>query len=54
MVTTVLELAGSLILIVAAGLYVSQWTLPGSLAVVGVSLIVLSLLMTWLSNRRAR
>lgn len=52
MVTTVLELVGSLILIVAGVIFLWPYSVPGALAVAGVALICLSRLMTVLANRR--
>lgn len=48
--TTLLDLLGSISLIVAAALFVGQWTLPGAFGVVGACLIVLS----WSIDRKSR
>lgn len=48
--TTLLDLLGALLLIIAAAVLVATWTTPGALAVGGVGLLVLS----WLVDRRSQ
>ena len=48
--TSILDLLGSILVIVAIALAVAVYTLPGALASAGVLLLVLS----WLIDRRAR
>jgi hypothetical protein len=49
-VTTWLDLLGSLLLVLAVGVLIAEWTIPGALAAAGALLIVLS----WLIDRRQR
>ncbi|QDY64869.1 hypothetical protein FQA45_00270 [Glutamicibacter halophytocola] len=48
--TSILDLLGSLLVIVAIALAVAVYTLPGALAAAGV----LVLLLSWLIDRRTR
>jgi len=48
MITTLLDLAGLLLLVAAAAVLVAAWSLPGALAVAGVGLLAAS----WLVDRR--
>lgn len=50
LLTTVLDLVGALLLIVAIALWVAVWSLPAGIAIAGVGLLVLS----WLVDRRGR
>lgn len=48
-ITTLLDLAGLLLLVAAAAVFVAAWTIPGALAVAGVGFLSTS----WLVDRRA-
>ncbi len=41
-ISTVLDLAGSLLVIAGAAVFVAAWTLPGALALAGVLILLLS------------
>lgn len=50
-VTTWLDLAGSLLLVLALAVLVAPWSIPGSLASAGASLLILSWII---DSRKAR
>lgn len=54
LVTTILELAGLLLLVAAAAVYTSRWSAAGALAVAGAGLIGVSYLLTRKGRRRVR
>ena len=51
MVTTVLELCGAVLLIVALALFLATWNIPAAIAAAGAALIALSALITWRAKR---
>lgn len=46
MLTTILDLVGSLLIILGLALYVATWTIPGAIATAGVGVLALSLIIT--------
>ena len=52
MVTTVIEIAGALLLIAGAAVWVAGFSVPAALAVAGVGLIGLSFLVSVLGGRK--
>jgi len=51
-VTSVLDLVGLLLLVVAASVLVASWSLPGSLATAGVGVLGVSLLIDRRQEKR--
>lgn len=47
-ITSVLDLLGVVLILLAIGLFVAQWTVPGALGVSGAGVLALS----WLIDRR--
>jgi uncharacterized membrane protein YqgA involved in biofilm formation len=52
--TTMLDLIGALLLIVALGLAVAAWSVPAALAAAGMSLLLLSWLVDKLNKSRGQ
>lgn len=50
LLTSVLDLVGMLLLVIALAVLVGTWSLPGALAAAGVGVLVVS----WLVDRRKR
>lgn len=50
MITSLLDLLGVLLLVLAVALFVATWTVPGALAVAGGGVLAIS----WLIDRSSR